>query len=246
MVCKLCTQEKKLVKAHIIPRSFYEPLKEDRQVPKIFTDKAGVYPQRSPTGIYDKEILCEGCESIFSPWDAYGHRFLMRTISEDAYIKDGDEKIAYNMGQCDYHKLKLFFLSVLWRAGVSKQPMFNQVRLGPYTERLRARIRAHDPGGVEDYAVALSRFDEPPGEVGILNPDKTDHEGVNHYRLYLGGYMAIVKVTNKNPPAFLEGLYIAPGNDVLVIMREFRASKEFKAMIKIAKKTSLQRKRAES
>jgi hypothetical protein len=216
--------------------------KEEGQVPRIITDKAGVYPRRSPTGIYDKEILCEECERIFSPWDDYGHRFLMRTISEAAYIKDGDKKIAYNMGQCDYHKLKLFFMSVLWRSGVSKQPMFKRVQLGPYTERLRAHILAADPGRVEDYAVALSRFDAPAGKVGILNPDRTDYEGVNHYRLYLGGYMAIVKLTNKKAPGFLEGVYITPGNDVLVIIREFRVSKEFKAMINVVKKNYSRRK----
>lgn len=242
MVCQLCAQDKKLIEAHILPRSFYEPLKECGQVPQIITDKAGIYPKRSPTGVYDKEILCDGCERVFSPWDDYGRRFLMRKISDDAYIRDRDEKIAYNMVQCDYHKLKLFFLSILWRAGVSKQPMFNRVQLGPYTERLRACILAADPGGVEDYAVALSRFDAPAEEVGILNPDKTEYEGVNHYRLYLGGYMAIIKVTNKKPPAFLEGLYIAPGNDVIVLIREFRASKEFRAMINIVKKASLKAK----
>ena len=96
--------------------------------------------------------------------------------------------------------------------------MFNRVQLGPYAERLRACILADDPRGVEDYALALSRFDATPGEVGILNSDRADGEGVNHYRICLGGYMAIVKVTNKKPPAFLEGLYIVPENDVLVII----------------------------
>jgi hypothetical protein len=246
LVCKLCTQDKKLVQAHIIPRSFYAPLKEGGQIPQIITDKAGVYPQKSPTGVYDKEILCEECERVFAPWDDYGYRFLMGKISDDAYIRDRGEKIAYNMGPCDYHKLKLFFLSVLWRAGVSRQPMFNRVQLGPYAEKLRTRIRDADPGGVEDYAVALSRFDAPPGEVGILDPDRTEYEGVHHYRLYLGGYMAVIKATNKKPPAFLEGLYIAPGSDVLVLIREFRASKEFRAMVNVVKKASLQAKRGKS
>ncbi|HSF34102.1 MAG TPA: hypothetical protein VLK82_27060 [Candidatus Tectomicrobia bacterium] len=124
--------------------------------------------------------------------------------------------------------------------------MFNRVQLGPYAERLRACILADDPRGVEDYALALSRFDATPGEVGILNSDRADGEGVNHYRICLGGYMAIVKVTNKKPPAFLEGLYIVPENDVLVIILEFRASKEFIAIVNVVKKASLQAERAKS
>ncbi len=74
----------------------------------------------------------------------------------------------------------------------------------------------------------------------MLNPDRTRYEGVNHYRLYLGGYMAIVKVTNKKSPQFLEGFYIAPRADVLVIVRKFRTSKEFKVVLNLATKARLQ------
>lgn len=103
MVCKLRTYDKKLVEAHIIPRRFYEPLKDGGQIPQIIADKAGVYPKRSAIGVYDREILCEKCERIFCPWDDYGYRFLMRKIPDDAYIWNRDEKLSYNMGQCDYH-----------------------------------------------------------------------------------------------------------------------------------------------
>lgn len=93
------------------------------------------------------------------------------------------EKLAYNFGLCDYEKLKLFFLSVLWRAGVSKQQLFNKVQLGPYEEKLKQVVLSKEVGGVENFSVALSKFDAPANVTGILNPDRTKYEDVNHYRL---------------------------------------------------------------
>ena len=239
LVCKLCGQEKKLVVAHIIPRSFYDPLREGGQIPVIITDQPGVYIQKSRTGVYDREILCGACERKLSAWDDYAYKFLMGNVSDHAYIMHRDKRVAYNLGRCDYNKLKLFFMSVLWRAGASKQPFFKNVQLGPYNEDLRARILAADPGRVEDYAVALSRFDAPPPNVGMLNPCRNEYGGVNHYQLYLGGYMAIVKVTNKKPPEFFECLYIAPGTDVIVLILEFETSKEFQVMANVVKRALL-------
>ena len=236
MQCSLCNQDKKLIKAHIIPRSFHKSLKQgDVQTPIIITSKPGEYPKQSQTGVYDKEIVCEDCEKIFSTWDDYGYEFLFQELDEDRYIVSNNERIAYNFGPTNYENLKLFFLSVLWRASISKQQLFNSVQLGPYEEKLKHHILSKDPGSVEDFSVALSRFDAPPNETGILNPDRAKYNGVNHYRLYLGGYMAIIKVSNQPLPKCFKGLYIAPEQDVFFIVREFKESKEHAAMVYTAR-----------
>lgn len=235
MECKLCGCDKKLVDAHIIPRSFHEPLKQGGQTPIIITSNPGVYPKQSHIGVYDKEIVCEVCEKIFSPWDDYGNKFLTQEFEEARYIGCSGERLAYNLGPCNYDNLKLFFLSVLWRAGVSKQQLFNKVQLGPYEEKLRQVILSKEAGRVADFSVALSKFDAPANETGILNPDRTKYEGVIHYRLYLGGYMAIIKVSSQPSPKCFDGLYIAPNQDVFCLLRNFRESKEFAAMVYTAK-----------
>ena len=235
MNCKMCGQEKRLIGAHIIPRSFYGHLKGNGQIPRIVTDAAGEYPKRSPAGVYDQEILCEICEQIFSPWDDYGYRFLFQELNDDRYIKNGSERVAYSFGKCDYQKLKLFFLSVLWRASVSKNKMFENVRLGPYEEKLRKMLAENDPGDNSEFAVALSKFDAPANETGILNPDKTRFDGVIHYRLYMGGYMAVIKVSSQRASETFERLYISEGSDVFCIIREFEESGEFRAFVNVVK-----------
>ena len=114
--------------------------------------------------------------------------------------------------------------------------MFSEVQLGPYEKKLRQVILSKKAGGVADFSVALSKFDAPANKTGILNPDRTEYEGVNHYRLYLGGYMAIIKVSNQPPPKCFDGLYLAPNQDVFCLVRNFMESKEFMAMVHVAKK----------
>lgn len=237
MLCSLCGCDKKLINAHVIPRSFHEPMKQGGQTPIIITSRPGEYPKRSHIGVYDKEIVCKNCEATFSPWDDYGNKFLTQELDEARYIVGNGERLAYNFGQCNYDYLKLFFLSVLWRAGVSKHQLFSKVQLGPYEKKLRQVILAKEAGGVADFSVALSKFDAPANKTGILNPDRTEYDGVNHYRLYLGGYMAIIKVSNQLPPKCFDGLYLSPDQDVYCLIRNFQKSKEFAAMIHTVKKS---------
>jgi len=235
MICQLCNQEKKLINAHIIPRSFFSDLTEEGRAPIVIDDKAGSYPKRTPIGIYDSEILCEDCERLFSIWDDYGRQFLSQDIDEDKYVLSNGERLACNFGAYDYARLKMFFLSVLWRASVSKNKFFYQVQLGPYQERLKEIVLSGDPGGRDDFAVALSKFDKEANETGYLNPNRVDWEGVNHYRLYINSYMAIIKVTNMKPPSSLHGLYFEKNRGLVCIVREFEKSKEYLAMVHTAK-----------
>lgn len=235
MQCRLCDQDKKLIKAHIIPRSFYEPLRLNGQAPVIYSSNADVHPKISQTGIYDKEIVCEDCERIFSPWDDYSKKFLFQELHKDRYRVSNGERLAYNFGPCDYEKLKLFFLSVLWRSAVSKKQDYIHVQLGPFEEKLKHLILVKNAGDVETFAVALSKFNASPHESGILSPHPSRYDGVKHYKLYLGGCMAIIKVSNQSTPKCFRGLYVAPNQDVYCLVREFKASKEYAAMIRIVK-----------
>lgn len=235
MSCKLCGEDKKLIEAHIIPRSFYKVFKDNGKAPITINDQPGIYPKRSQIGIYDKEILCEDCERIFSTWDDYGYRFLSQEFKEEGYIYNNDLKIAYNFGSFEYENLVMFFLSVLWRAEVSSNKVFYRVQLGPYEKILREVISSRTLGDNQLFSVALSKFDADASETGILNPDRTEYEGVNHYRLYLGGYMVIIKVTNKQPPECFDWLYLKPESDAYCIIRPFKESKEYKAMVHTAK-----------
>ena len=69
-ICKWCNEDKKLIKAHIYPRYFYEGFgyligKNER-------------PVRCRQGIYDPGILCENCDrNVLGVFDQYAKDILM-------------------------------------------------------------------------------------------------------------------------------------------------------------------------
>lgn len=58
MLCRFCNSERPLIKAHVVPEGFSRVLRDGSAVPELLTNKRGAYPKRSPTGVYDKSILC--------------------------------------------------------------------------------------------------------------------------------------------------------------------------------------------
>ncbi|WP_217514379.1 hypothetical protein [Vibrio metschnikovii] len=235
MTCNLCGKDKKLIEAHIIPRSFYEPLKVSGKIPILVTDTAGIFPKRSPTGIYDKNIVCESCEQLFSPWDDYGYKFFSQSFSDCKAIYDNGELLAFNLGQCDYHKLKMFFLSMLWRASVSSHPFFKSVNLGPFEEKVAKLILSNDSGDNKNFSVALSKFESDPNKTGMMNPHKTRISNVLHYSFYLFNFNVMIKVSSETAPRVFKDLYISSQKDVHCISRNFEESKEYDVLLNVVK-----------
>ncbi|MBL4266705.1 hypothetical protein H8F11_13555 [Vibrio fluvialis] len=210
MVCKLCGKDSKLIEAHIIPRSFYEPLKESGHTPILITDTAGVYPKRTPIGIYDREIVCESCEQLFSPWDDYALKFFTQEVDIDKTIYDQGQPVAHNLGSWDYFKLKMFFLSLLWRAAVTSHPFFKDVSLGPFESRLAELILTKNPSDNRYFAVALAKFDVEPRITGMKDVHRTRIDNVLHYSFYLFNYQVVIKVSSELGPKVFQNLYISP------------------------------------
>jgi hypothetical protein len=233
MKCKLCNQEKKLIKAHIFPKSLYRPLLAGGQPLSVLSTSPASHPYKSRIGFYDTEILCQECEKIFSPWDDYVQKILLAEPKEKDYLINNDQKFAIKM-DVDYAKLKLFFISLLWRASVSKFYFFQKIKLEPFEQKLKNMILKGDPGDAETFAVTLAKFEDP---LGMIMPDPLRHrfDDVNYCLFYLAGYVAYIK-TDKRPSAeFLKDLVMNPDRPLIIILRDLKRSKEFPLMKKVAK-----------
>lgn len=156
-ICKLCLHEKELVDAHIIPKSFFETKGKTTPVVEI-TSSEEVHPKKRPIGIYDKNILCYECEKKFDKWDDYGYKLLYEGSSERKIILNNNDGLFVEYyDNYDYFKLKRFFLSVLWRAGVSTDKFFSHVKLGPYLKKIQNIILSNNLELADDFDVFLTR-----------------------------------------------------------------------------------------
>ncbi|TAK67236.1 MAG: hypothetical protein EPO24_00715 [Bacteroidetes bacterium] len=58
----------------------------------------------------------------------------------------------------DYKKFKLFLLSILWKASISKRTFFKDVKLGPHERVIAKTILTGNPGALEDYPILFFTY----------------------------------------------------------------------------------------
>ena len=135
MICKFCRQEKKLIKAHIIPRNFYLARKNDKYI--CINSKTGEYTYQQQGG-YDSNILCGDCDNnILGEFDKEGYRVLFGDFNKYQYVQIHPKYKIYQLDNSnfDYTKLRKFFISILWRASISQLEEWSNINLGAYERK---------------------------------------------------------------------------------------------------------------
>lgn len=235
MKCKLTGNEGKGVRAHIIPKSFYAIDPERTQPVRLITNAEGHYSRKTPIGIYDTTIVTEDGERIFSEWDDYASELLLDSKTAFEPIVHNGETIAFQITDYDYYKLKLFFLSVLWRASASSQHFFRRVELGPHEESIRNTLLEDNPGDSEWFSVCLAKWSDPPDGIGMMDPYRTRLEGLNYYVMYLEHYIVYFKVDRRIASDAMRAIQLRPKSPLIAVGRELSSSKELRVMSRMVK-----------
>lgn len=226
MQCLLTGTEGSGVRAHIIPKSFYT-LNYSQKVPlEIITNSEDGYNGKSFTGIYDSGIVTEEGERIFNSWDTYAYTLLVRDRDKLRKQYSSGDLIALEADAYNYQWLKLFFMSLLWRASVTTQRFFRRVDVGPFEPCLREALLASNPGKSDFFSTTLACFINMPTGSVMMDPFREKYEQVNYYRFYLGTYIAYVKVDNRPTPNVFNEFALAPGRSLTIVGRDFHVSKE--------------------
>ena len=124
-------------------------------------------------------------------------------------------KSAFILEEYDYNKFKLFVLSLVWRASVSRQDIFENVSLGPYEEELRKVI-------LNEVETPVDRFPSFIYQtyVGVSPSDgvfleiyrgKSKHDGKTIYQFIADGMFFFVGVGRCSIHSFPNGSSVCPG-----------------------------------
>jgi hypothetical protein len=185
MDCKLCHQEKKLCQSHIIPELAYGPLYDDKH---RFFAVANTEKRLAPLQKGLREpLLCEECEQFLNKYDSY--------FANEWYTKGlGPAEVREELCEIeglDYHRFKLFHMSILWRAGVASRAEFREVNLGQHESRLRELILRDDPGDPNEYAVfgyvLASPKDNAVYQALVMEPVSVELYDVPGFQFVFGG-----------------------------------------------------------
>lgn len=134
-ICKFCGEEKKLIDAHIIPKNFYLERKKDKYL--CINSKTCKYTIQQKGG-YDSNILCGDCDNhIIGEFDKEGYKILFGDFSKYKYMQLHPRYRIYQLDntEFDYGKLRKFFISILWRASISKLEEWSNINLGGYEKK---------------------------------------------------------------------------------------------------------------
>jgi hypothetical protein len=193
MKCKLCLEEKKLINtSHIIPSFMYKELLAG-EINFVKGDLKSAKSKNIQTGEFEGGILCKDCEGRIAQWEHYANAFLygsqlkeMGTVDMQNFKNVHGVEYTQVKG-INYSKLKLFFLSVLWRASISTRPLFKNVSLGSYEEKIRFMLHSEDPGKEHTYPCLLQDYRKTGLPYQIIGePLKIEKEGVRYHFLICG------------------------------------------------------------
>lgn len=156
--CKLCLQEKDLIgKSHIIPDFMYRDggiYHQNHTIKKIdlglsLKGKTSIKGMQQ-SGEYDGNILCIDCErKIIGNLESYAKEFLFKGPTN--YQLEKNNVLFLDI---DYKKMKLFFLSIFWRASISRRPFFSEINPDEdIIEDLRTMIFTGNPMEDNDYPI---------------------------------------------------------------------------------------------
>jgi hypothetical protein len=220
-VCKLCGEDRKLVRAHIIPKAFFEP---SRRGLVLMSDRTDMHPKRYPQGVYDPDILCAECESLFKEWDDYAFKLLVERSSERLRLSSGG--FPYEVMQSyDYGKLKLFFMSVLLRADLSEMPFWQRIRLGNRRLTLRKHVTrgtAPDPAVFPVFLTRLSSSDK----YALYYPPEVERRGAIIYRFFMGRFDFRIRADKGPAPREARKAVLAPGRPLFIPVLPAAGSEE--------------------
>lgn len=197
-ICNLCLKEKELIKkSHIIPEFLYRQsgMYDDKhRMNFLCLTKNDILQNRKTrqkqSGIYDRYILCADCDNrIISSYENYASNAIYGTNVLIEHCPDcinyGDTNPIFSICRnVDYAKYKLFLLSILFRASITKDVFFDEVKLSMENqEKLRKMVYEGNPGKFNDFPFLVSTFvtsENIPTDI-FINPAKAEQNGKTTY-----------------------------------------------------------------
>ena len=217
MNCALCHRPAELQRSHIIPEFLFRALYDEKhRFHVISTAEAekNKYQQKGPR----EPLLCAACEQQISQNERYASLALSGGI-DLGYQFDGPAVIVTGL---DYKRFRLFQLSVLWRAGVSRHEFFKDVSLGPHEEPLRRALLDEDPGPSGRYGCVMCAMVHE-GAIQpdlVLQPERIRLSGLSGYRFVFGGLVWIYVVSSHRSIAGVERGFLLEDGRAIILMRQ--------------------------
>ena len=249
--CRLCLKEKKLIKSHIIPEFMFEKMKDENNTFFQLTydaDKRDSKKRKVQTGVFDKNILCEDCDNkilggiyeSYAKKSFYGKNLNPEIAPKCKNFKNPKNGTEYSICEnIQYSKFKLFLLSLLWRASITSQPMFNEVNIGSkHEEILRDYLLNNLCPNEHEYPIFITSFlrtDNPLDNL-VGQPKRfKDRDGFNGYIFYINSFQFTFGVNSPNHkiPIYFKNCLTESGELKIIHFKNGQEKQFMKAVLRV-------------
>ncbi len=231
------------MKSHLIPRALTRLSKTGE---KHIQSEIGGKATRVPDSWYDLKLVTQMGEKILSEIDSYGidelrrgHLIWSAWDEQDSFPFPFDLKEGPNYRTIlatDGPSLRLFFLSLLWRAGATKLEAFRHVKLtNSELEDLRLRVLSKNPGPAEEYPIVIHQLTRGAehNRVPLIEEEEfvtvggvPDGLKGTYVRFYFDGLIARIYLGSRSElPEWLPKIAIQDGKEFLVVVHSFELSR---------------------
>ncbi|MDQ1158846.1 hypothetical protein QE385_003173 [Sphingomonas sp. SORGH_AS 950] len=261
-ICRLTGEPGRFVDAHILPKALTYPA--EKGLP--FAQAGDEHPPiKRWSSWYDPAIVTRAGEDILAEYDNFAvaelrtHRLVWSgwdgadaLVSDDYVpmppmpgIPGGGLRVIHGV---DGPRLRLFFLSLLWRAAISRLPEFGQIDIrSSDLRRLRRILLARDPAPLSFYPISLHQIvargaihnHTPVAERRPLNIGRLDGPTLPIFRFYLDGLVAhIHRPGAERHIAPLMDRMLGGGEPLVVTTTDFDSSRQRETVAGILADTS--------
>jgi hypothetical protein len=192
-VCRLCCEPKELiVQSHVISGFLLRQIlnKENKGFSTLKIQDKKSRPVQDAA--HEPDLLCENCDQvILGSYENYAKRLFFGELKKKDELIEHVHDEYMEFQNIDYQKLKLFLLSLVWRASISKKNSTFQLS-NEMEDLLRTRLFSNSNVRDDEFPVFISSYlhSGVPKEL-ILSPyivEKNDGQ----YFIFLAGGMHFI------------------------------------------------------
>lgn len=164
--CRLCRLNKPLCNSHALPDSLFKYILRKNSGKAIVVNSDKNTPVHYSSDTWSDKLLCNSCEAkLNASFDDYGMKVFRGHKGSIV-----PENLGVNIVGVDASRLRMFFLSILWRVSISRHNSYKNIDL-PYAweEDLRLALEIGRKIPESRYHVALFKLHDPTPQGGFNN-----------------------------------------------------------------------------
>jgi hypothetical protein len=237
--CRLCLAKADLCESHIVPEFCYdyEQTGSKRQALLLHSLDDGVFRRRVIQKGHREYLLCKECEQRICQQEHVFADIWKNSTELSGPLKPSQLVVVHSE---NYHRVKLFILSVFWRASLSKA-LGKAMQLGPYGERLRKILLEDEQVPQNQYPVLGKLILGPDGYPVrglVTNPDRIKLGQATAYRMAFALCEWIMIMSDHWVPKPFDEMHktLAPNGDIYLVTQSYRDVPSVRVLAKAIRK----------